>query len=76
MNSIDEKPSEEQLDLNPQPTDPDYSDAVGERLRNNQCPRCMGDLTRITEHGSERRYCMQCRMTVIDIDGRQAKLNS
>jgi len=70
------KPSEEQLDLNPQPTDQDCSDAVGERLRNNQCPRCMGGLTRITEHGSERRYCMQCRMTVIDIDGQKAKFHS
>jgi len=70
------KLSEEQLDLNPQPLENELADEVGRRLRNNQCPRCIGDLTRITEHGSERRYCMQCRMTVIDIDGRQAKLNS
>jgi|DEB0MinimDraft_10_1074344.scaffolds.fasta_scaffold22264_4 ribosomal protein S27AE len=70
------KPSEEQLDLNPQPLENELADEVGRRLRNNQCPRCIGDLARITEHGSERRYCMQCRMTVIDIDGRQAKLNS
>jgi ribosomal protein S27AE len=70
------KPSEEQLDLNPQPLENELADEVGKRLRNNQCPRCIGDLARITEHGSERRYCMQCRMTVIDIDGRQAKLNS
>ena len=70
------KPSEEQLDLNPQPLENELADEVGVRLRNNQCPRCMGDLARITEHGSERRYCMQCRMTVIDIDGRQAKLDS
>lgn len=70
------KPSEEQLDLNPQPLENELVDEVGKRLRNNQCPRCIGDLARITEHGSERRYCMQCRMTVIDIDGRQAKLDS
>jgi len=70
------KPSEEQLDLNPQPLEDELADEIGRRLRNNQCPRCIGDLARITEHGSERRYCMQCRMTVIDIDGRQAKLNS
>ena len=70
------KPSEEQLDLNPQPLENELADEVGRRLRNNQCPRCIGDLARITDHGSERRYCMQCRMTVIDIDGRQAKLNS
>jgi len=70
------KPSEEQLDLNPQPLENELADEVGRRLRNNQCPRCIGDLARITEHGSERRYCMQCRMTVIDIDGRQAKLDS
>ena len=70
------KPSEEQLDLDPQPLKNELDDEVGNRLRNNQCPRCIGDLARITEHGSERRYCMQCRMTVIDIDGRQAKLNS
>ena len=70
------KPSEEQLDLNPQPLENELADEVGKRLRNNQCPRCIGDLARITEHGSERRYCMKCRMTVIDIDGRQAKLNS
>ena len=70
------KPSEEQLDLNPQPLENELADEVGRRLRNNQCPRCIGDLARIMEHGSERRYCMQCRMTVIDIDGRQAKLNS
>ena len=70
------KLSEEQLDLNPQPLENELADEVGRRLRNNQCPRCIGDLARITEHGSERRYCMQCRMTVIDIDGRQAKLNS
>jgi len=70
------KPSEEQLDLNPQPLENELADEVGKRLRNNQCPRCIGDLARITEHGSERRYCMQCRMTVIDIDGRQAKLDS
>ena len=75
MNST-KKPSEEQLDLNPQPLDPNSSDAVGERLRNNQCPRCMGDLTRITDHGSDRRYCMRCRMTVIDIDGRKANTHS
>jgi len=70
------KPSEEQLDLNPQPLENELADEVGERLRNNQCPRCIGDLARITEHGSEKRYCMQCRMTVIDIDGHKAKLNS
>ena len=70
------KLSEEQLDLNPQPLENELTDEVGRRLRNNQCPRCIGNLARITEHGSERRYCKQCRMTVIDIDGRQAKLNS
>jgi len=70
------KPSEEQLDLDPQPLKNELDDEVGNRLRNNQCPRCIGDLARITEHGSERRYCMQCRMTVIDIDKHQAKLNS
>ena len=64
--------SEEQLDLNPQPLENELSDAVGERLRNNQCPRCMGDLTRITDHGSTKRYCVQCRMTVIDIDGQKS----
>jgi len=70
------KPSEEQLDLNPQPLENELADEVGRRLRNNQCPRCIGDLARITEHGSERRYCMQCRMTVIDIDGQKAKFHS
>ena len=75
MNST-KKPSEEELNLNPQPIEPEFADEVGNRLRNNQCPRCMGNLARITEHGSERRYCMQCRMTVIDIDGQKANLNS
>lgn len=65
--------SEEQLDLNPQPyergsVESELSDAVGERLRNNRCPRCDGDLARITDHGSERRYCNQCRMTIIDVE--------
>ncbi len=73
--SSTKKSSEEQLDLNPQPYE-ESADIVGERLRNNQCPRCMGNLARITEHGSERRYCMNCRMTVIDIDGKKAPLNS
>ena len=73
--SSTKNPSEEQLDLNPQPYDV-TGDEIGKRLRNNQCPRCMGDLARITEHGSERRYCMKCRMTVIDIDGQKAPLNS
>lgn len=75
MNST-KKPNEEQLDLNPQPLDPDCSDAVGERLRNNQCPRCMDTLAWIKEHDSERRYCMRCRMTVIDIDGQASPIHS
>jgi len=58
--------AEEQLDLNPQPADPSIGYAVGERLRNNRCPRCDGDLSRITDHDGDRRYCHSCRMTVMD----------
>lgn len=67
--------TEEQLDLNPQPLEAAFaafvdseriSDAVGERLRNNRCPRCDGNLSRITDHEAVKRYCNQCRMTVID----------
>lgn len=57
---------EEQLDLNPQPLVEEFSDEVGKRLKANRCPRCDGDLARITDHGSSRRYCNKCRMTVID----------
>jgi uncharacterized paraquat-inducible protein A len=60
--------SEEQLDLNPQPLDQRTEDELDKRLAANRCPRCDIDLSFIKDDDGIRRYCMNCRMTIVDVE--------
>ena len=60
--------SEEQLDLNPQPFDERDEDEIDKRLAANRCPRCDTTLSFVKDDDGIRRYCMTCRMTIVDVE--------
>ena len=60
--------SEEEVNLNPQPFDETTEDEIDKRLTANRCPRCDTALSFIKDNDGTRRYCMNCRMTIVDVE--------